>query len=182
MFVDHGCDAIAASIMPCVLARVTQCGPGYNVLLTSATTILPFYYISLTEYFIGHLKLPALVGPDDASLAYAFVCCVTAMYGFEIWLTSVDFGLGPRPFVDYGLYLVFTLEVSVSLYSAWTSLYEGRKSQRFQTLKTRGLFWQQCSFVLVLLAVHSAYAVLTEAKATFECPWLVQLSIGFQFL
>ena len=131
MFVDHGCDAIAASIMPCVLASVIQCGPGYNVLLMSFTTILPFYYISLTEYFIGHLKLPALAGPDDASLGYAFVCCITAYYGYEVWLTEVDLGLGARPAVSYGIYLIFSGEVGVSLYSAWTSLYAGRKSARF---------------------------------------------------
>lgn len=63
-----------------------QIGNGPMAVVGMMISIIPFYYISLEEFYSGVLVMPAFSGPDDASLAILIVSLGTAYFGSEeIW-------------------------------------------------------------------------------------------------
>lgn len=83
MLFDHGCDAMTAFHFNIVIQRMIQTGNGTFSLVLLFVSILPFYLITLDEFYSGILVMPAFSGPDDASLAILFASLVTAYYGSE---------------------------------------------------------------------------------------------------
>jgi hypothetical protein len=58
---------------------------------------VPFYYITMEEYYIGMLNLPMFTGPDDTSLLISGIAFICAYMGTgEFFLEHVDlpFGIG----------------------------------------------------------------------------------------
>ena len=85
MLFDHGLDATTAIIMNMVLARMVQIGPGVPALLAIQISTVPFYYLTMEEYYIGMLNLPMFTGPDDTSVALSAICFFSAYMGAGEW-------------------------------------------------------------------------------------------------
>lgn len=75
-------------------------------------TTIPFYALTLEEFYSGILIMPAFSGPDDAALALLFSCFATGYYGSENWATEVDFfGFGSMRVVHMFGYVLLTFEI-----------------------------------------------------------------------
>ena len=79
MLFDHGLDATTAVLMNQVICRMLQVGNGLPAILTIQISTVPFYYLTMEEYYTGMLNLPMFTGPDDTSL-YISAICFTAGY------------------------------------------------------------------------------------------------------
>ena len=81
MLFDHGLDATTAIVMNIVLARMLNVGPGLPAILVIQISTVPFYYLTMEEYYIGMLNLPMFSGPDDTSLYVSGICFFCAYMG-----------------------------------------------------------------------------------------------------
>ena len=95
MLFDHGLDACTAVVMNMVISRMVQAGGGLVALLAIQITTVPFYYITMEEYYIGMLNLPIFTGPDDTSVLVSFICFFSAyMGGGEFYRETVEVPFG----------------------------------------------------------------------------------------
>merc|ERR1712232_244032 len=102
------------------------------MLIFMMMSTLPFYYITLEEYYLGKLLLPAFSGPDDTSLAIMAICFYTAYKGPDMFLQEADFfGLGKRKYADIAVYIMFAYEIITCSLSVISNLYSGRNCETF---------------------------------------------------
>ena len=145
MLFDHGLDGTTAVVMNAVLTRMYQVGGGLPAILAIQISTVPFYYLTMEEYYIGMLHLPMFSGPDDTSLYISCLCFFAAYMGDGHWLqehVNVPFGLDEvlkiPPTVKrstYAVFLVYTVEIvavlSGSLGKYWKARDESHFKQRF---------------------------------------------------
>ena len=51
---------------------------------------IPFYALTLEEYYIGMLNLPMFSGPDDTSLYISAICFLSAYMGYDWWMEELE--------------------------------------------------------------------------------------------
>lgn len=85
MVFDHGCDALNAVIMCIPLASVVGTGwtPSFYFCLWSG--LVPFYFQTWEEYYVGSMVLPPFNGPTEGLLLATIVCFITGFVGTEWW-------------------------------------------------------------------------------------------------
>mmetsp|Transcript_13535 Transcript_13535/g.18538 ORF Transcript_13535/g.18538 Transcript_13535/m.18538 type:complete len:107 (-) Transcript_13535:731-1051(-) len=96
MLFDHGLDATTAILMNIVICRILQVGSGLPAILGIQISTVPFYCLTMEEYYIGMLNLPMFTGPDDTSLVIICVLFISAFLGNGEWyreMVDVPFGL-----------------------------------------------------------------------------------------
>ena len=96
MLFDHGLDATTAILMNIVVTRIIQVGTGLPAILAIQISLVPFYYLTMEEYYIGMLNLPMFSGPDDTSLIVIALCWFSAFMGSGDWwqeIVEVPFGI-----------------------------------------------------------------------------------------
>ena len=81
MLFDHGLDATTAIVMNVVLARIIQVGNGLPAILAIQISTVPFYALTMEEYYIGMLNLPMFTGPDDTSVMISSIMFIAAYLG-----------------------------------------------------------------------------------------------------
>ena len=124
MLFDHGLDATTAIVMNVVLCRMIQVGSGLPALFAIQISTVPFYALTMEEYYIGMLNLPMFSGPDDTSVLISAVCFITAYLGSgDIFTEHIDvpfgiaeyLGMETKSFrrVTYAVFAVYILEVAV---------------------------------------------------------------------
>jgi len=86
MLFDHGLDATTAVVVMYPLGRIHHIGGGLNMIILMMMSTVSFYYLTIEEYYLGKLTLPALSGPDDSSLVISGLCFYTAYMGSDFWL------------------------------------------------------------------------------------------------
>lgn len=103
MLFDHGLDATTAILMNVVMLRMICVGNGLPAILGIQISTIPFYYLTMEEYYIGMLNLPMFTGPDDTSVVISMLCFFSAFMGSgEYWMEMLD--------VPYGINEYFGME------------------------------------------------------------------------
>ena len=119
---------------------------------------IPFYYITLQEYYMGHLVLPQFSGPDDTSLAISGICFFTAYRGTQMWAQEIDlFGFGTGRLAPTVLFMIFAFEVILSLFSVSSTLYENRNNTTFKKRFRIGSFIAHISYMVVNVLIYLSY-------------------------
>jgi len=85
MLFDHGLDATTSIVMNMVLCRILQVGGGLPAILAIQISTVPFYCLTMEEYYIGMLNLPIFTGPDDTSVIISCMCFFAAYMGEGEW-------------------------------------------------------------------------------------------------
>lgn len=120
MLFDHGLDATTAIVMNLVLTRIVGVGPGLPALLAIQISTIPFYFLTLEDYYIGMLHLPIFTGPDDTSLLISGICFFSAYIGSDYWTDQVRVPFGLHEMVgipptmkrsSFAVFCIFYLEV-----------------------------------------------------------------------
>ena len=90
MLFDHGLDATTAFVMNIVIGRMLCIGGGLPAILAVQISCIPFYALTLEEYYIGMLNLPMFSGPDDTSLYISAICFLSAYMGYDWWMEELE--------------------------------------------------------------------------------------------
>ena len=90
MLFDHGLDATTAFVMNIVIGRMICIGGGLPAILAVQISCIPFYALTLEEYYIGMLNLPMFSGPDDTSLYISAICFLSAYMGYDWWMEELE--------------------------------------------------------------------------------------------
>ena len=123
MLFDHGLDATSAVVVMYQIGRFHNMGGGLMLLVFIMMSTVPFYYVTLQEYYLGKMVLPAFSGPDDISLGIIGLCFYTAYYGSELWLKEIDLGFGNVRYNALFVYCALSLEFFSILHSVISNLY-----------------------------------------------------------
>ena len=95
MLFDHGLDATTAIVMNVVLCRIIQVGSGLPAILAVQISTVPFYALTMEEYYIGMLNLPMFTGPDDTSVLISGICFIAAYLGKgDFWMEPIEVPFG----------------------------------------------------------------------------------------
>ena len=182
MLFDHGLDATTAVVVMYPLGRIHNIGGGLPLLLFIMMSTVPFYYITLEEYYMGKMVLPAFSGPDDTSLVISALCFYTAYQGSEFWLKEYDLGFGSHRVVHLAISAIFISELAHVFLSVSQNLYAGRKSETFKKRYTPASFLVHLSYMAVLVSVYIGYTQLTGSTVLIDYPKLTTMCYGGQYL
>eukprot|EP01116_Phalansterium_solitarium_P009198 TRINITY_DN23244_c0_g1_i1.p1 TRINITY_DN23244_c0_g1~~TRINITY_DN23244_c0_g1_i1.p1 ORF type:complete len:378 (+),score=-37.77 TRINITY_DN23244_c0_g1_i1:117-1250(+) len=90
---DHGCDSLTVPMFCIVMGLTTRLGP-FMMFVQCQLMMLMFYLAHFEAYFTRKLILRAVNNPTEAQLLMCSILLVTAMFGSDFWLTSINFGVG----------------------------------------------------------------------------------------
>lgn len=137
-----------------------------------------FYYLTIEEYYLGKLYLPALSGPDDTSLFISGVCFYTAYVGSEIWLTEADFfGLGTLRLVHLAIRAICIFEIGMVCTSVYNNLSAGKNTETFKKRYQPLSFFIHLSYMAVLCAVYIGYNLVGSTMLD-DYPKLTTMAFG----
>jgi len=54
-------------------------GQGPYAIFCCIIAAMPFFFITMEQFYVGELNLPVINGVDEGSLALAIVCCYTGL-------------------------------------------------------------------------------------------------------
>eukprot|EP00186_Timspurckia_oligopyrenoides_P004569 CAMPEP_0182447166 /NCGR_PEP_ID=MMETSP1172-20130603/12300_1 /TAXON_ID=708627 /ORGANISM="Timspurckia oligopyrenoides, Strain CCMP3278" /LENGTH=398 /DNA_ID=CAMNT_0024643501 /DNA_START=183 /DNA_END=1376 /DNA_ORIENTATION=- len=122
---DHGCDALNVTISGLTLASTLRLGPSFWALsLIYFSGYFVFYTATLEEFFTSCLLLGIINGPNEGLLIMQGLHLATAVFGSEIWIKTIDVGMGIA-FPAGGGIVLFGLIPSIS--TAAMNFYNARK-------------------------------------------------------
>jgi hypothetical protein len=97
MLFDHFADAITASINSTLMQRIFCAGQGPYALLACIISSMPFYFITMEQYYVGEMNLPMINGVDEGSVVIMIACCFTGLqednhkfWTEEIWVPGLN--------------------------------------------------------------------------------------------
>jgi len=122
-----------------------------------ASTI-PFYYITLEQFYVGVLYLPAFNGPDDVHLVYSLACFYTAYIGSQdLWMQEHEFfGMEKRRISHYLVYLLVIAEL-LSVVNVFYSMYKARNQEHFKKTFTWKSFISHQTYMPLVCCVFALY-------------------------
>jgi len=88
MLFDHGCDAITSVLSAFMACKLFSTGNGIVALMAFILPTISFWYITLQEFYLGYMHLPALTGPDDTQLVFTILCFMVGYTGTEYWANN----------------------------------------------------------------------------------------------
>ena len=99
-------------------------GAGLPALFAIQISTVPFYALTMEEYYIGMLHLPMFSGPDDTSVVISVACFISAYLGSgEFFTEHVDVPFGIAEYLGmetksvrrstYGVFAIYIVEVTV---------------------------------------------------------------------
>lgn len=181
MLFDHGLDACVAVAMCIVLARMLQVGTGPMALLAMQVSTVPFYYITMEEYFIGKMTLPAIGGPDDMALVVTGLCFLGAHLGTKMSTeVSLFSGLPPMKISAIGTVVLWNVEMVAvigSLVNYWRARAEPHLKARF----TWRCFLRLGGYMLLNVVIYNLYGIACS-DVLYTHTRLVVLAFGGQYL
>lgn len=157
MLFDHGLDATTTVVIMYPLGRIHSIGGGLTTLYFMMMSTVAFYYLTIEEYYLGHLKLPAISGPDDTSLLFSAFCFYTAYMGPEIWLAEYDIGFGKERLPRMFVWALCALEIFMVGSTVYTNLSAGKNTEVFQKRYKPLSFFIHMSYMVVLCSVFIGY-------------------------
>ena len=171
---DHGLDATTAIIMNVVLTRILNIGPGLPAILAIQISTVPFYCLTMEEYYIGMLNLPIFTGPDDTSLAISGIAFLSAYLGTgDFWLEHVDvpFGipemLGIPPTMrksSFACYIVYSIEIVAILAGSARKYWKSRNESHFKERFTWNSFAAHAGYMYLNVIVYDVYGILCGSE------------------
>jgi len=180
MLFDHGLDATTAIIMNVVLARIIQVGSGLPAILAIQISTVPFYAITMEEYYIGMLNLPIFTGPDDTSLLISGICFLSAYLGSGDWWldqVAVPFGLDevlgtPQTLrrSTYGVFVVYIVEVMSILFGSFFKYWNARNESHFKERFTWFSFISHGGYMVFNIIVYDTYSMLSGSQILYTHP------------
>ena len=183
MLFDHGCDAITAINFNIIIQRVMQAGGGPTAMFCSYISTMPFYIMTLEEFYTGVLTLPAYSGPDEAALAILVFMLLTAYFGSEeLWAAEIDvFGFGPMRTSHIFAFVLFTFEGIQNLFAVFTNLWHSRNDEHFQKRFELKMFIAHCSYIFLLCGLYLGYSLVPGSQAATLYTKTMVLAYGGQF-
>ena len=185
MLFDHGLDATTAILMNVVIARIVQVGNGLPAILAIQISTVPFYYLTMEEYYIGMLNLPMFTGPDDTSLLISGLCFMSAYTGPEWWSEQLEipfgiheiFGLEPTlKRSSYAVFLIYYVEVTFVILGSLNKYWKARDESHFKERFTLQSFVLHGGYMVMNLLVYDIYGMLcgsdilyTHARSIVFC-------------
>jgi len=153
---------------------------------------VPFYYLTMEEYYIGMLNLPMFSGPDDTSVIISGICFFSAYMGGGEWYQEhleVPFGLDVTLGIPstirrstFAVYLIYTVEISFvvigSLFKYWKARDESHFKQRF-TMKS---FVLHGGYMWANIFIYDIYGVLCGSNILHTHTRSVVFCFAGQFL
>jgi len=196
MLFDHGLDATTAILMNVVLTRILNVGSGLPAILAIQISTVPFYYITMEEYYIGMLNLPMFTGPDDTSLFISGICFFCAYMGTgEYWTEhlEVPFGVGDLLHQKFGVeptlkrstyacYIIYCAEVSFILLGSAQKYWEARNESHFKERFTYTSFLLHGGYMCANILIYDIYGLLSGSDILHTHPRSVVFCFAGQYL
>ena len=85
MLFDHGCDAINAGVCAISISSVFGTGWTLGIFFELWCGMVPFYFQTWEEFYMGEMHLPVINGPTEGLLVACFSCVISYVYGAEWW-------------------------------------------------------------------------------------------------
>jgi len=183
MLFDHGCDAITSINFNLVIQRVLQVGGGPAAVFCGFISTMPFYIMTLEEFYTGVLTLPAYSGPDEAALAILIFMSITAYFGSEeLWGQELEiFGLGTWKACHIFGIVLFSFEGLQNLYSVFTNLWFSRNDEHFKKRFEPKMFIAHASYIFILMGLFAGYSFIPGSQAATVYTRTMVLAYGGQF-
>ncbi|KAL9654334.1 hypothetical protein ABK040_010363 [Willaertia magna] len=190
---DHGVDSLATTVA--AIAWLCVCGQGATLttFIINIISILPFFFATWEEYYIGGLFLGKINGPIEGVLGFVFVQILGAIFGYEFFHYPIIFGM---PF-----WLLFSLlTFSASCYTSIMNIVtvsnrmkenklkqqkgiedETTKSPNFETSILRS-FTTLIPFFILLITYYTIIVIDKETVARYPYIFLICEGVGFGYL
>ncbi|EGG24790.1 CDP-alcohol phosphatidyltransferase [Cavenderia fasciculata] len=143
---DHGCDSFTVGLATSVVGLSVGLTL-WEIFFVFILSTIPFYLAHWEEYFTHHLILGMLNGPTEAECAIILFCCLTGIYGQQLWYTQIDI-------LGHGIRLKEIMFIIMSVTSISTSLqsiYSGCRKAVAMKIPLLRAFSQLLPFTLFLV-------------------------------
>ena len=170
MLFDHGLDATTAILMNIVITRILQVGSGLPAILAIQISAVPFYYITMEEYYIGMLNLPMFSGPDDTSLVIIALCWFSAYMGSgDWWREDIEVPFGVTEYFGlpttykrsaYAVTIIYFAEISFVIIGNIKKYWEARNESHFKERFTIQSFFLHGGYMWFNIAIYDTYGLL----------------------
>lgn len=89
MIFDHNLDSLIVMLQGINMTTSMQFGNTLYSFYLYIIPGIPFYIVTLEEYFTNHMDLPKFNAATEGCLSVAFAFLIPALYGNDIWLQPV---------------------------------------------------------------------------------------------
>jgi ethanolaminephosphotransferase len=91
MLFDHGIDAVVSSTNGFMLMRMFSFAPSPYQIFIQLIAVVPFYFVTLEQYYTGEMNFPEINGVEEGSLAMMALCLASGWYGnVELWTQTIE--------------------------------------------------------------------------------------------
>merc|ERR1712232_614212 len=184
MLFDHGLDAFVSVIINIVVTRVGQVGSGPIAIIGIQLSTLPFFYLTMEEYFLGHQTQPLIGGPDDMCLLMAFACFLCAHKDMQLKLTTEVApipGVGPMRCSSIIVGILWFVE-AVSIISSFLNYRKARTNSHFQNTFSWRVFTGLGGFMFLNTVIYTLYGCATGSDVLDTHTHLPVLAFAGQYL
>ena len=177
LLLDHGCDALHASLGAIAASLVFQCTP-WGMFAKFGATVLPFYMCTWEERHTGSFTLPIINGPTEGLLVLASLKALTAFVG-PTWWTQ------PEPWLNNHeprnvLVAISITSATITAIASVHRVYAEACKGSLATLVSR---MADLIPMLVALAVPATYLSLLPADVqqggVAHVPWAATTALAF---
>jgi len=156
---DHGCDAFTVILSGCVGAKIFSVGNGFWGSLAIFGPSLSFWWVTLEQYYSGHLYLAPITGPDDTQIMFCGLMCLggylTPLFFAEL---QVDVPYVGQMQFTHCMHIVLstfwmcgsTIEFTRNIISAWNTRPLMKRRFNAPDFIKQVVFWPLCFAIWLL--------------------------------
>eukprot|EP01119_Soliformovum_irregulare_P018308 TRINITY_DN5592_c0_g1_i3.p1 TRINITY_DN5592_c0_g1~~TRINITY_DN5592_c0_g1_i3.p1 ORF type:complete len:329 (-),score=87.68 TRINITY_DN5592_c0_g1_i3:214-1113(-) len=170
---DHGCDAIATTLIAITCLSSIQAGAGWTTYLIILFANILFFFAQWQQYNIGELTL-GYVNVTEAQFAVMAIHFITALFGPQFWSNPVPiFGISWRS----SIYLMQFFGVIITLFINFRDVAEDAAKKRKETI----FIYLQLTAPMCSVILLSLWALVSPKKILYTHPHGFFLLIGFLY-
>eukprot|EP00164_Ancoracysta_twista_P009213 GFYU01013562.1.p1 GENE.GFYU01013562.1~~GFYU01013562.1.p1 ORF type:complete len:405 (+),score=124.81 GFYU01013562.1:120-1334(+) len=173
---DHGCDALNATVSALPMIVMMQVGTGWKAFAVLMIAHFPFWFTTWEEWHTHYLYLAPVNGPSEGLVGSVILYFVTAAYGPEFWTIKITDGLLMNDLVVILTGAMAVLTVCGSLYNVSVAM---KKNEHGRSVSA-GTALVQCTPFFILWGSVLA-TILADSMLPKVYPWAFYTAQGFFF-